>query len=44
MPSFRLITEGVTDQVTLELILAAFYNDPNIDVERLQPPGDETDR
>lgn len=44
MPSFRLITEGVTDQVTLEIILSIFYDDPNIDVERLQPPGDETDR
>jgi hypothetical protein len=44
MPSFRLITEGVTDQITLEIILSIFYNDPNIDVERLQPPGDETDR
>lgn len=44
MPSFRLITEGVTDQVTLEIILSIFYNDPDIDVERLQPPGDETDR
>lgn len=44
MPSFRLITEGVTDQVTLEIILSIFYDDPDIDVERLQPPGDETDR
>ena len=44
MASFRLITEGVTDQVTLEIILSVFYNDPDIDVERLQPPGDETDR
>jgi hypothetical protein len=44
MPSFRLITEGVTDQITLEIILSIFYDDPDIDVERLQPPGDETDR
>lgn len=44
MPSFRLITEGVTDQVTLEILLSIFYRDPNIDVERLQPPLDETDR
>jgi hypothetical protein len=44
MPSFRLITEGVTDQVTLEIILSIFYDDPDIDVERLQPPGDETDK
>lgn len=44
MPSFRLITEGVTDQITLEIILSIFYNDTDIDVERLQPPGDETDR
>lgn len=44
MPSFRLITEGVTDQVTLEYILSFFYKDTDIDVERLQPPGDETDR
>jgi len=27
MPSFRLITEGVTDQITLEIILSIFYND-----------------
>lgn len=44
MYSFRLITEGVTDQITLETILSIFYKDPNIDVEPLQPPGDETDR
>ncbi len=44
MPSFRLITEGITDQVVLEIILSIFYDDPDIDVERLQPPGDETDR
>lgn len=44
MPSFRLITEGVTDQITLEILLSIFYDDPDIDVERLQPPGDETDR
>lgn len=44
MYSFRLITEGVTDQITLEIILTIFYRDPNIDVERLQPLGDETDR
>jgi len=44
MPSFRLITEGVTDQMTLEIILSIFYDDTDIDVERLQPPGDETDR
>lgn len=44
MPSFRLITEGVTDQITLEIILSIFYDNTDIDVERLQPPGDETDR
>jgi len=44
MHSFRLITEGVTDQVTLEIILSIFYDDPDIDVERLQPPDDETDK
>jgi hypothetical protein len=44
MPSSRLITEGVTDQITLEILLSIFYDEPDIDVERLQPPGDETDR
>ncbi|HLP44726.1 MAG TPA: phage tail protein [Candidatus Kapabacteria bacterium] len=44
MHSFRLITEGVTDQKTLEIILSIFYDDPDIDIERLQPPGDETDK
>ena len=44
MHSFRLITEGVTDQTTLEIILSIFYDDPDIDIERLQPLGDETDR
>ncbi len=44
MHSFRLITEGITDQTTLEIILSIFYDDPDLDIERLQPPGDETDR
>jgi len=34
----------VTDQIALERILSIFYKDPDIDVERLQPPGDVTDR
>ncbi|MCU0288906.1 MAG: phage tail protein [Acidobacteria bacterium] len=44
MFSFRLITEGITDQFTLKNILSIFYDDPNIDVEPLQPLCDETDR
>ena len=44
MPSFALVTEGITDQKVIENILAGFFNDPNIDTNPLQPLRDETDR
>ena len=34
---FGLITEGLTDQIVIEKILAGFFNSPNIEVEPLQP-------
>ncbi len=44
MPSFALITEGITDQIVIENILVGFFDDPNLDVNPLQPLRDETDR
>ena len=37
MISFGLITEGLTDQIVIENILAGFFNSPNIEVTPLQP-------
>jgi hypothetical protein len=34
---FGLITEGLTDQIVIEKILAGFFNSPNIEVTPLQP-------
>lgn len=44
MPSFALVTEGLTDQIVIENILIGFFNDPDISVNPLQPLRDETDR
>ena len=44
MPSFALVTEGITDQIVIGNILAGFFDDPNIDINPLQPLRDETDR
>ncbi len=44
MPSFALVTEGITDQIVIENILVGFFDDPNIDINPLQPLRDETDR
>ena len=45
MPSFALITEGITDQVVLEMILEGHYRDRSpVSVNLLQPLRDETDR
>ena len=47
MPSFALITEGITDQVALELILEGHYRGragDGIDVNPLQPARDATDQ
>ena len=37
MISFGLITEGLTDQIVIENILAGYFNSPNIEVTPLQP-------
>ncbi len=44
MPSFALVTEGLTDQIVIENILYGFFDDPDIDINPLQPLRDETDR
>ena len=44
MPSFAQVTEGLTDQIVIENILFGFFDDPNIDINPLQPLRDETDR
>jgi 23S rRNA U2552 (ribose-2'-O)-methylase RlmE/FtsJ len=43
MARFGLITEGITDQIVIEYILAGFYNSPDIQIDPLQPLRDETD-
>ena len=43
MPSFALITEGITDQIVIENILYGFVGDLEIDINPLQPLRDETD-
>ncbi len=40
MPSFALITEGITDQIIIENILFGFYNSKDIFIEKLQPKRD----
>jgi len=44
MPSFALVTEGLTDQIIIENILIGFFDDPDMSVNSLQPLRDETDR
>lgn len=44
MPSFALVTEGLTDQIIIANILFGFFNDPDININPLQPLRDETDR
>lgn len=44
MLSFALVTEGLTDQIIIKNILFGFFNDPDIDINPLQPLRDETDR
>ncbi len=43
MPSFALITEGITDQIVIENILYGFAGDAEIDINPLQPLRDATD-
>jgi hypothetical protein len=44
MNTFALITEGKTDQIVIENILAGYFKTRDLDVNELQPPGDETDK
>jgi len=44
MTTFGLITEGKTDQIVIENILAGYFDDPDIMVNWLLPLRDETDR
>lgn len=44
MPTFALVTEGLTDQIIIENILVGFFDDLNVDITSLQPLRDETDR
>ncbi len=41
MVSFGLVTEGITDQIVIEYILAGYFNNPNILVNPLQPERDK---
>jgi hypothetical protein len=43
MISFGLITEGLTDQIVIENILAGYFNSPDLDVQPLQPERDKDD-
>jgi hypothetical protein len=37
MISFGLVTEGLTDQIVIENILAGYFNSPDLDIRQLQP-------
>jgi hypothetical protein len=43
MTNFGLITEGLTDQIVIESILAGYFNNPDIDITPLQPERDKDD-
>jgi hypothetical protein len=43
MISFGLITEGLTDQIVIENILAGYFNNPDLDIRPLQPEIDKKD-
>ncbi|MFY2610186.1 DUF4276 family protein [Achromobacter ruhlandii] len=44
MATFALITEGITDQIALDAILAGHYQSDDIFIRELQPLRDETDK
>ncbi|NJL69484.1 MAG: phage tail protein [Oscillatoriales cyanobacterium RU_3_3] len=44
MISFGLVTEGITDQIVIENILAGYFNTPDLDVEPLQPERDKDNK
>jgi hypothetical protein len=41
MISFGLVTEGLTDQIVIENILAGYFNSPDLDIRQLQPQRDK---
>ncbi|MEG5033031.1 phage tail protein [Microcoleus sp. AT3-D2] len=41
MISFGLITEGLTDQIVIENILAGYFNSPDLVITQLQPERDK---
>jgi hypothetical protein len=41
MISFGLVTEGLTDQIVIENILAGYFNSPDLDIRQLQPERDK---
>ena len=43
MISFGLITEGLTDQIVIENILAGYFKTPDLDIRPLQPERDKKD-
>lgn len=43
MITFGLICEGITDQIVIENILVGYFNNPDIEVNALQPLRDATD-
>ncbi len=43
MISFGLITEGLTDQIVIENILAGYFKNPDLDIRPLQPERDKKD-
>jgi len=43
MISFGMITEGLTDQIVIENILAGYFKNPDLDIRPLQPERDKDD-
>ena len=43
MISFGLITEGLSDQIVIENILAGYFKNPDLDIRPLQPERDKDD-
>lgn len=43
MPAFRLITEGITDQIVIENILFGFFDNKDLEITFAQPLRDATD-
>ena len=43
MISFGLITEGLTEKIVIENILAGYFKNPDLDIRPLQPERDRKD-